>query len=90
MNSRTRQRFWLKYARLPKEVQAAADRQYDLFKLRTSHPSIHFKPLRGLPHIWSARITRGYRAVGERRGDTITWFWIGPHHKYEQLLKNLR
>jgi hypothetical protein len=25
------------------------------------------------------------RAVGERRGDTISWAWIGTHNEFDKL-----
>jgi len=25
------------------------------------------------------------RAVAHREGDTVTWFWIGPHKEFDQL-----
>jgi hypothetical protein len=34
----------------------------------------------------SARIGRGWRAVGVRTGDLVIWFWIGPHHEYDKLI----
>jgi hypothetical protein len=34
----------------------------------------------------SARIGRGWRAVGVRTGDPVIWFWIGPHHEYDKLI----
>ncbi|WP_442947714.1 hypothetical protein [Nostoc sp.] len=31
------------------------------------------------------RVTRGYRALGVLKGDTVTWFWIGSHDNYERF-----
>jgi hypothetical protein len=36
--------------------------------------------------IDSVRISRGYRALGLRDGDLVTWFWIGSHTDYDKLL----
>jgi len=36
--------------------------------------------------IYSAQINRNYRAVGQLNEDTIIWFWIGSHAKYDMLL----
>jgi len=36
--------------------------------------------------IYSVRISKGYRAVGQLEADTVIWFWIGTHTEYEQLL----
>jgi hypothetical protein len=35
------------------------------------------------------RVTKGYRALGLRQGETIVWFWIGSHAEYERLLRQL-
>lgn len=35
----------------------------------------------------SVRINRGYRALARCRGNTLFWFWIGPHDEYERILK---
>lgn len=38
-------------------------------------------------HLWSARITRGYRVLGIRDDGEITWFWIGTHREYDKLIR---
>jgi hypothetical protein len=35
------------------------------------------------------RVTKSYRAVGVREGDTIIWFFIGTHAEYDRMLENL-
>ena len=77
-------RFWNLYDRLPEEIRALADKQYALFSKNPSHPSLHFKPV-GL--FWSVRISHSYRALANRNGDQLTWFWIGTHADYDQVLK---
>ena len=37
-------------------------------------------------NVWSARVTRGYRALTILEGDTVTWFWIGSHDEYERFI----
>ena len=43
------------------------------------------------PHddIWSVRIADNYRALGQRSGDRIIWFFIGTHAEYDELLERL-
>jgi hypothetical protein len=53
------------------------------------HPSLGFKQVHPTKLIYSVRITRYYRALGVKEGDTIVWFWIGSHEQYERLLKEL-
>ncbi len=51
-------------------------------------PAIHrsvSKKLAGYDHAWSVRINEQYRAVGERRGNTISWAWIGTHNDFDKL-----
>ena len=31
----------------------------------------------------------GWRALGVVEGDHITWFWIGSHSDYEQLISRI-
>lgn len=85
MNSRTRPSFWRAYAGLDRSAKDTARRAYELFAGNPAHPSLHFKKLGGYEHIWSVRINEQYRAVGERRGDTIWWVWIGTHNEFDKL-----
>lgn len=50
--------------------------------MTTETPNL--KPLR--PLIYSIRIGQGYRALGERAGNEITWYWIGSHSEYDKLI----
>jgi plasmid maintenance system killer protein len=85
VNSRTRPSFWRAYARLSDPIRQAARRSYALFAQNPDHPSLRFKKLAGHENIWSVRINEQYRAVGERRGDTIIWVWVGTHNEFDNL-----
>jgi plasmid maintenance system killer protein len=61
----------------------AARQAYQLFSRNPDHPSLRFKKLRGYDDVWSVRISEQYRAVGERKGDTIEWAWIGSHNEFD-------
>jgi len=76
--------FWKCYNALPKETQRRADKQFALLAENPLHPSIHLKPV---GELWSARVTDACRALAVREGNVFTWFWIGSHDEYEQLLK---
>jgi hypothetical protein len=39
--------------------------------------------------VYSVRIGIGYRALGLREADTVSWFWIGSHAEYDELLRRL-
>ena len=83
MNSVTRPSFWRAYASLDPRVKQAARVAYQLFSTNPEHPSLRFKKLQGYDHVWSVRISEQYRAVGERKGDTIEWAWIGSHNEFD-------
>jgi hypothetical protein len=90
MNSTTTERFWKCYAALPAEVRSQAKEAYALFVKDPYYPSLHFKRIHSTRPIFSVRISIDYRAVGIVEGNEITWFWIGLHAEYDNLLKRLR
>ncbi len=67
------------YSRLPAAVRAQARRSYRLWKANPSHASVGFKRVHPTEPIYSARVGLGWRALGVYEGDTVSWFWIGPH-----------
>lgn len=90
MRSFTQPSFWKLYRRLPEHVQKQARESYRLFASNPRHPSLQFKRVSQRRPVYSARISGDYRAVGVRDGGDIVWFWIGPHHEYDRLLKGLQ
>jgi hypothetical protein len=70
-------------------MREVARKAYLLFSTNPAHPSLNFKRVHHTEPIYSARISRGYRAVGLLEADDITWFWIGNHGDYDRLLKEL-
>jgi hypothetical protein len=50
------------------------------------HPGIQFKRVSQKRPVYSARVTRDYRALGIVQGEGITWYWIGNHEDYDRLL----
>jgi hypothetical protein len=85
VKSRTRPSFWRAYESLDPVTRQAARRAYRLFEQDAGHPSLRFKKLGGYENIWSVRVSEQYRAVGERKGDTIVWAWIGSHNDFDKL-----
>ena len=77
-------KFWAAYYTLPQNVQKTADKNFEILKDAPYHPSLHFKKV-GL--YWSVRAGLAYRALGVLEDDTIIWFWIGTHARYDQLIK---
>ena len=89
MKSRTTRGFRELLSALPARVQKQAHEAYRLFAQNPLHRGLRFKQVHDQPPIYSARVGIGYRAVGVLDGDTIVWYWIGPHAEYDELLKRL-
>lgn len=85
MISRVRPSFWRAYEGLDSRVKEAARRSYQLFAENPGHPSLRFKKLAGNERVWSVRINDSFRALAEREGDTVVWFWIGSHNDFDKL-----
>jgi len=75
--------FWELYEELPDSVRELADKNYELLKDDSKHPSLHLKKV---AKYWSVRIGRKYRALGVDVEEGILWFWIGTHADYDKLL----
>ena len=89
MKSRTTAQFRKSFANLPKQVQEQTRAAYRQFKENPSHPSLRFKKVHPELPIYSARISKNYRAVSQLEGDTVIWFWVGSHSEYDKLLSQL-
>jgi hypothetical protein len=77
--------FWSLYRVLPADVRDLARKAFEQWPDNPSHPSLHWKRLRG--SVWSARVHYQYRAVARVDGDDVLWFWIGSHADYDRLLR---
>ena len=79
--------FWDRFRRLPAGVQKLARKNHRLLIRDPKHPALRFKKLAGVsPPLRSIRVGRNYRALGQERGGTVYWFWIGPHAEYVRLV----
>ena len=85
MKSLTTPEFWKAYAAIPLAIRRQAREAYRVWQANPSHPSLHFKKVG--KNLWSARITREYRALALKQGDDYYWFWIGTHDEYDAMLK---
>jgi len=84
MSHFTTPQFWQLYNALPQEVQALADKNFELLKTEAGHPSLRLKKV-GL--YWSARVGAHYRVLATERAEGLVWFWIGPHSVYDVLIR---
>lgn len=89
MKSRTTIEFRKLFADLPKTIQPQTRKAYRQFKQEPNYPSSRFKKVHPTLPIYSARINRDYRAVGQLERDTAIWFWVGFHAEYDLLLAQL-
>ncbi len=89
MRSKTTKRFRKAFSLLPGEIQYHGKNAYRQFKINPWHSSLRFKCVHPVLPIYSARICKGYRAVGQKTGNKIVWFFIGSHGEYDLLLKQL-
>lgn len=89
MRSVTRPAFWRCYRALTVDVRQEARKAYRLWLSDPSQPTLHFKPMSGKSKLWSVRVNnRGYRAMGIRDGDLMTWIFIGTHDDYLRSIAN--
>ncbi len=89
MKSRTTGKFRKAFAELPESVREQAREAYRKFMRDPWHPSLRFKPVHSRLPVYSARVGKGYRAVGQRDENGVVWFWIGSHADYDTLLSQL-
>jgi hypothetical protein len=87
VNSRLTEDFVACFRRLPEEIKSLARKNYRLWRANPSHPSLQFKRVNQKEPIYSVRVGSGYRAVGLLEANTISWFWIGTHADYDQLIR---
>jgi hypothetical protein len=64
--------------RLPEHIQRRAREAYR-----------RFKQVHATQPIYAARVGLGHRALAIIEGETVVWFWIGPHSEYDRLLRAL-
>jgi hypothetical protein len=90
--SRTTKSFWQCFQDLPPAIRKQAKHAYELWHENPQHPSLQFKCINEKHQAYSVRIGIHWRALGylekQNNQKTLTWFWIGSHSDYDNLLKN--
>ena len=89
MRNKRSKRFDKLFAKLPPHAQKQAKDAYKTFKRDPFYNSLEFKPLKGQDTLYSVRIGAHYRAIRDKRGDTILWIWIGIHEEYNHFTSQL-
>lgn len=75
--------FWSTYEALPTSIKLLADKNFELLKSNSKHPSLHFKKV---GRYWSARVGINYRTLAVEAEDGLLWIWIGSHAEYDKLI----
>lgn len=83
MNHHASSRFWALYEALSEEIRRLADKNFELLKADSRHPSLRLKRV---AEFWSVRVGDHYRALGVDADDGILWIWIGTHADYDELV----
>ena len=76
-------RFWSLSSTSGWGAREIADKNYELLKADSKHPSLHFKKI-GM--LWSVSVGAHYRALGLDKPEGVVWFWIGSHADYDKLI----
>ena len=76
-------KFWALSEALPPDVRDLADKNYELLKSDSRHPSLHFKKI---DELWSVRVGAHYRALATEVDGGVYWFWIGTHAEYDKIV----
>lgn len=77
--------FWVCYQNLPRKIQQLADKNFELLKQDSKHPSLHLKKVGA---YWSARVGTQYRTLAFEDEGVLVWFWIGKHDEYMRLIRS--
>ena len=75
--------FWALYKALPQSIRKLADKNFELLKRDSRHPSLHFKKV---GRFYSVRVGLSHRALGAEVPEGVLWFWIGNHSDYDKLV----
>jgi mRNA interferase RelE/StbE len=74
------QRFKSAYRNLPPEIQVKDKKALRLLTDNLRHPSLHTKPIRGVPGIFEVRVDQSYHLTYERLpGDVARMRTVGKH-----------
>jgi hypothetical protein len=76
-------KFWALYRELPADVRRLADKNYEILKTNSRHPSLHFKKV---GDVWSVRVGAHYRALAVEVEEGMYWVWIGTHAEYDKIV----
>ena len=83
MKIQTTKKFDKDFAKLAKEIQETAFKQFKLLLSNPQHPSLNLKTVKGVKDIWEARITYHYRFTFRIESEAYILRRIGTHSIYK-------
>ena len=86
MKSYCTDEFWDLFHQLPPQIQKQTNRAFEHLAFDTRYPGLHFKCINKREMIYSMRVGDKYRVLGNKDGEVITWYWIGPHGEYDHII----
>ncbi len=89
MKSRITEDFLACFRRLPESIREKARKAYRLWKNNPQHPGLHYKKIHAREPLYAVRVGIEWRVLGLLENDAMTWFWIGSHAEYDQIIKRL-
>jgi len=81
--------FWAAFNDLPEVIQKRTVAALKSWQTDPRHPGLRFKKLHSNRPIYSIRVNKSHRVVGELNDATMTWFWVGPHDEYIKLINSM-
>lgn len=87
MTSQITDDFLICFQRLPDSIREKARKAYRLWRNDPRHPSLHYKRIHATDPLYAVRVGIDWRVLGLLENDTMTWFWIGSHAQYDQIIK---
>ncbi len=88
MRSKRTRAFKKLFDKLPEQIKGNAGKQYELFQMNPSHPSLRSKLIGSTRNekfkIFEVSVGMGYRATYFVDKDACIWFWIGTHDSFDK------
>ncbi|MDP8205731.1 MAG: hypothetical protein P9L92_03625 [Candidatus Electryonea clarkiae] len=71
------------YDKLSPSIRKVAEKNFNLLKENSEHPSLHFKKVGS---FWSVRVGSEIRALAVADDRDFIWVWIGSHDEYQRII----
>jgi len=71
--------FVKRYKKLPVAIQKQVNKQIFFLEKDFFHPSLNTKKISGYANWWEFRVSKGYRMIAKKLGNSIILHTVGPH-----------